>query len=56
VLADQRPFTPLCIPRAGGEETRLFVKEVQAEGRAIAYGRLSVCKGACWRAESRFPG
>src|ERR687884_687715 len=33
VLADQRPFTPLCIPRAGGEETQLFVKEVQAEGR-----------------------
>src|SRR4051794_36697670 len=24
VLADQRPFTPLCITRAGGEETQLF--------------------------------
>src|SRR3954465_4443896 len=33
VLADQRSFTPLCIPRAGGAETQLFVKEVQAEGR-----------------------
>src|SRR5215204_4062095 len=33
VLADSRPFTPLCIPRAGGAETRLFVKEVTAEGR-----------------------
>jgi hypothetical protein len=39
VLADQRPFTPLCIPRAGGEETQLFVKEVQAEGR-----RYIVCR------------
>src|SRR3954462_10407031 len=33
VLADTRPFTPLCIPRAGGEETQLFIKEVQVEGR-----------------------
>src|SRR3954447_7516264 len=33
VLADTRPFTPLCIPRAGGAETQLFVKEVQVEGR-----------------------
>jgi len=33
VLADQKPFTPLCIPRAGGEETQLFIKEVQVEGR-----------------------
>src|ERR687885_490587 len=39
VLADQRPFTPLCIPRAGGEETQLFVKEVKAEGR-----RYIVCR------------
>jgi transposase len=39
VLADQRPFTPLCIPRAGGEETQLFVKEVQVEGR-----RYIVCR------------
>src|SRR3954454_7001064 len=31
VLADDRPFTPLCIPRAGGEETQLFIKEVQVE-------------------------
>jgi hypothetical protein len=39
VLADQRPFTPLCIPRAGGEETQLFIKEVQVEGR-----RYIVCR------------
>jgi hypothetical protein len=39
VLADERPFTPLCIPRAGGEETQLFVKEVQVEGR-----RYIVCR------------
>ena len=28
VLEDARPFTPLCVKRAGGEETQLFVKEV----------------------------
>jgi transposase len=39
VLADGRPFTPLCVPRAGGEETQLFVKEVTAEGR-----RYVVCR------------
>jgi Transposase DDE domain len=39
VLADQEPFTPLCIPRAGGEETQLFIKEVQVEGR-----RYIVCR------------
>src|SRR4051812_13047860 len=33
VLADQKPFTPLCIPRASGEETQLFIKEVQVGGR-----------------------
>ena len=33
VLADEKPFTPLCIPRAGHEETQLFVKEVTVEGR-----------------------
>ncbi|HYI84577.1 MAG TPA: IS1634 family transposase [Acetobacteraceae bacterium] len=33
VLADNRPFTPLCIPRAGDEETQLWVKEVSTEGR-----------------------
>src|SRR5918999_729961 len=26
VLADRRAFTPLCVPRAGGAETQLFVK------------------------------
>src|SRR5689334_9009628 len=39
VLADQKPFTPLCIPRAGGEETQLFSKEVRVEGR-----RYIVCR------------
>jgi hypothetical protein len=39
VLADRRPFTPLCIPRAGGEETQLWVKEVTTEGR-----RYVVCR------------
>src|ERR687894_2934769 len=39
VLADRRPFTPLRIPRAAGEETPLWVKEVTAEGR-----RYVVCR------------
>jgi hypothetical protein len=39
VLADSRPFTPLCIPRAGGAETQLWVKEVSTEGR-----RYVVCR------------
>jgi hypothetical protein len=39
VLADRRGFTPLCIPRSGGTETQLFVKEVIAEGR-----RYIVCR------------
>ena len=39
VLADQRPFTPLCIPRAGGAETQLFAKEVRHAGR-----RYIVCR------------
>ena len=39
VLADSRPFTPLCVPRAGGEETQLWVKEVTTEGR-----RYVVCR------------
>jgi Transposase DDE domain len=39
VLADSRPFTPLCVPRAGGAETQLFVKEVTAEGK-----RYVVCR------------
>ena len=33
VLADTRPFTPLCVRRAGGEETQLWVKECKVEGR-----------------------
>jgi hypothetical protein len=39
VLADTRPFTPLCIQRVGGEETQLFVKEVNVGGR-----RYIVCR------------
>jgi transposase len=39
VLADTRPFTPLCIRRAGGKETQLFVKQVTASGR-----RYIVCR------------
>jgi transposase len=39
VLADSRPFTPLCVPRLGGAETQLFVKEVTVEGR-----RYIVCR------------
>src|ERR687884_615590 len=39
VLAADRPFTPLCIPRAGGEETQLFIKEVKTEGQ-----RSIVCR------------
>ncbi len=39
VLADTRPFTPLCIERAGGEQTQLFVKEMKVEGR-----RYIVCR------------
>src|SRR3712207_901611 len=34
VLADERPFTPLYIPRARGEATQLFIKEVQGEAGA----------------------
>src|SRR5215211_5176215 len=39
VLADRRAFTPLCVPRAGGAETQLFIKEVTAEGK-----RYVVCR------------
>src|SRR5690349_14704969 len=39
VLADKKPFTPLCVERANGEETQLFVKEVTVEGR-----RYIVCR------------
>jgi Transposase DDE domain len=33
VLADTRPFTPLCVRRSGGEEAQLWVKECKVEGR-----------------------
>jgi Transposase DDE domain len=39
VLADSRPFTPLCIPRTEGKETQLWIKEVSTEGR-----RYVVCR------------
>jgi hypothetical protein len=39
VLADDRPFTPLCVQRASGKQTQLFAKEVSIEGR-----RYIVCR------------
>src|SRR3712207_1283531 len=39
VLADTRPFTPLCVQRVGGAETQLFIKEVKTEGQ-----RYIVCR------------
>ncbi len=39
VLADSKPFTPLCVERANGEQTQLFAKEVKVEGR-----RYIVCR------------
>jgi len=39
VLADRRAFTPLCVPRAGGAETQLFIKEVTAEGKRYVVRR-----------------
>jgi DDE family transposase len=39
VLDDTRPFTPLCVERAGGKDTQLWVKEVKVDGR-----RYIVCR------------
>src|SRR3954451_3725586 len=39
VLADKKPFTPLCVERANGEQTQLFAKEVKVDGR-----RYIVCR------------
>jgi hypothetical protein len=39
VLADKKPFTPLCVERVNGEQTQLFAKEVKVEGR-----RYIVCR------------
>jgi Transposase DDE domain len=39
VLEDTRPFTPLCVQRANGKDTQLWVKEVKAEKR-----RYIVCR------------
>jgi hypothetical protein len=39
VLEDARPFTPLCIQRANGKDTQLWVKEVNVEKR-----RYIVCR------------
>ncbi|MBV8853096.1 MAG: hypothetical protein JOY91_06830, partial [Sinobacteraceae bacterium] len=39
VLADRKPFAPLCVERTGGGQTQLFAKEVKVEGR-----RYIVCR------------
>jgi len=39
VLGDSGPFTPLCVGRARGEETQLWIKEVKVEQR-----RYIVCR------------
>src|SRR5439155_19699062 len=39
VLADSKPFTPLGVERANGEQTQLFAKEVKVERR-----RYLVCR------------
>ena len=40
VLADEkRPYIPLCLERAGGDETQLFIKEVKVAGK-----RYIVCR------------
>ena len=39
VLEDSRPFTPLCVQRANGKDTQLWVKEVKTEKR-----RYIVCR------------
>jgi len=36
VLADQKPFTPLCIPRATGEETQLSSRRSRSRGGATS--------------------
>ena len=46
VLADERPYTPLCLERAGGEETQLFIKEVKVAGK-----RYIVCRNEAVAAE-----
>ena len=39
VLEDSQPFTPLCVERAGGKDTQLWIKEVKTAGR-----RYIVCR------------
>ena len=46
VLADERPYTPLCLERASGEETQLFIKEVMVAGK-----RYIVCRNEAVAAE-----
>ena len=41
VLADERPYTPLCLDRACGDETQLFIKEVKVAGK-----RYIVCRNS----------
>jgi len=38
-LEDSQPFTPLCVERAGGKDTQLWIKEVKTAGR-----RYIVCR------------
>jgi Transposase DDE domain len=51
VLADRRGFVPLCIPRANGEQTQLFVKEVMVQGRRhiVCRNEAEVAKDAADR-------
>jgi hypothetical protein len=46
VLADQHPFTPLCINRSDGDHTQLFVKEV-----VLGKRRYIVCRNEAVAAE-----
>lgn len=46
VLADERPFTPLCLERAGGDQTQIFIKDVVVAGK-----RYIVCRNQAVAAE-----
>jgi hypothetical protein len=46
VLADQRPFIPLCINRSDGDHTQLFIKEV-----VLGKRRYIVCRNEAVAAE-----
>src|SRR4051794_18614695 len=36
VLADKKPFTPLCVERANGEQTQLFARRSRSRGGATS--------------------